>query len=119
MSIIQDIRDKYAKLTVVLIALALVGFILTDYFSGQSRGFAGGASNTIGVVNGKKIIFDEFNPKVTQAEESMKAQGYPASMASQQALEQAWNQEVSRLILLGEFEKLGIEVGKKELGDIL
>ena len=30
MSIIQDIRDKYAKLTVVLIALALVGFILTD-----------------------------------------------------------------------------------------
>ncbi|MBI5372806.1 MAG: SurA N-terminal domain-containing protein [Sphingobacteriales bacterium] len=119
MSIIQDIRDKYAKLTVVLIALALVGFILTDYFSGKSRGMIGGPSNTIGVVNGKKISFDEFNKKVAQAEESMKAQGTPAAYASQQALEQAWNQEISQVLLADEFEKLGIEVGKKELGDIL
>lgn len=119
MSIIQDIRDKYAKLTVVLIALALVGFILTDYFSGQSRGMSGGPSSTIGVVNGKKINFDDFSRKVTQAEESMKAQGYPAQMASQQALEQAWNQEISQILLAEEFEKLGINVGKKELGDIL
>jgi hypothetical protein len=58
MSIIQDIRDKYAKLTVVLIALALVGFILTDYFSGKSRGMLGGPSSTIGVVNGTKIGFE-------------------------------------------------------------
>ena len=57
MSIIQDIRDKYAKLTVVLIALALVGFILTDYFSGQARAGGGGASSTIGMVNGQKINF--------------------------------------------------------------
>ena len=46
MSIIQDIREKYAKLTVVLIALALLGFILTDYFSGKSRGIIRGATNS-------------------------------------------------------------------------
>lgn len=120
MSIIQDIRDKYAKLTVVLIALALVGFILTDYFSGKSRAFGGGASTTIGSVNGKKISFDEFAPKVAQMEENMKAQGYPQNaVLTQQALEQAWNQEVNRIILTDEFKKLGLEVGKKELGDIL
>ena len=85
MSIIQDIRDKYAKLTVVLIALALVGFILTDYFAGKSRGMVGGPSNTVGVVNGKKILFEDFSKKVTQAEENMKAQGYPPAAASQQA----------------------------------
>lgn len=119
MSIIQDIRDKYAKLTVVLIALALVGFILTDYFAGQSRGMMGGPSNTVGVVNGKKILFEDFSKKVTQAEESMKAQGYPAAAASQQALEQAWSQEINQTLLSEEFEKLGINVGKKELGDIL
>lgn len=119
MSIIQDIRDKYAKLTVVLIALALVGFILTDYFSGKSRGMMGGPSKTIGVVNGKKVLFDDFNKKVAQAEESMKAQGYPAAAASAQAQEQAWNQEISQILLGEEFERLGIDVGKKELGDIL
>lgn len=120
MSIIQDIRDKYAKLTVVLIALALVGFILTDYFAGQSRGGGGNVSNTVGVVNGKKILFEEFNSRVNQVEEQMKAQGYPQNAAlTQQAIEQTWNQEISRLLLAGEFEKLGIEVGKKELGDIL
>jgi len=119
MSIIQDIRDKYAKLTVVLIALALVGFILTDYFAGKSRGMMGGPSNTVGVVNGKKILFEDFSKKVTQAEENMKAQGYPAAAASQQALEQAWTQEISQALLSEEFGRLGIDVGKKELGDIL
>jgi len=88
MSVIQDIRDKYAKLTVVLIALALVGFILTDYFSGQSRGMSS-LPNTIGEVNGKKILFDEFNDKVNQEEESLKSQGYPQTGAlNQQALGQ-------------------------------
>ena len=41
MSIIQTIRDKGAKVSVVLIALALVGFILTDYFSGRGGGAVG------------------------------------------------------------------------------
>ena len=41
MSIIQDIRDRYAKVAVVAIALALIGFILTDYFSGRGRGGRG------------------------------------------------------------------------------
>ena len=56
MSIIQTIREKGAKISVVLIALALLGFILTDYVAGKNRGSGGGASsNSIGSVNGKKI----------------------------------------------------------------
>lgn len=119
MSIIQDIRDKYAKLTVVLVALALLGFILTDYFAGKSR-MGGQMETSIGTVNGKEISFDELNAMVVQAEENMKTQGYPqnASM-TQQALEQAWNQKVSETLLLQELSVLGIEVSKKELGDIL
>ena len=119
MSIIQDIRDKYAKLTVVLVALALLGFILTDYFAGKSR-MGGKIANTIGSVNGRSITFDEFNPKVAQVEENLKAQGYPQTSAlTQQALDQAWNQEIGQQLLKGELEELGIEVGKKELGDVL
>jgi len=119
MSVIQDIREKYAKVTVVLIALALVGFILTDYFSSQTRGM-GSLPNTIGSVNGKKILFDEFNDKVTQEEENLKSQGYPQTAAlSQQALDKAWNQEISQIVLDQSFNKLGVAVGKKELNDLL
>ena len=119
MSIIQDIREKYAKLTVVLVALALLGFILTDYFTGKSR-MSGNTSTTIGSVNGSSISFDEFNKKVIQAEENLKAQGYPQGAAlSQQALEQAWNQEIGQRLLNEELMKLGIEIGKKELSDLL
>lgn len=119
MSVIQDIRDKYAKVTVVLIALALVGFILTDYFSSQSRGMSS-LPNKIGSVNGKSILFDEFNNKVLQEEENLKSQGYPQTAAlSQQALDKAWNQEINRIILEQSFDKLGINVGKKELNDLL
>jgi peptidyl-prolyl cis-trans isomerase D len=119
MSIIQDIRDKYAKLTVVLVALALLGFILTDYFAGKSR-MNGSVAQTIGSVNGTSIAFEDFNQKVLQAEENLKAQGYPQGAAlSQQALEQAWNQEVGQLILKAELSELGIGVGKKELSDLL
>ncbi len=119
MSVIQDIRDKYAKVTVVLIALALVGFILTDYFSSQSRGMSS-LPNTIGLVNGKKVLFDEFNDKVTQEEEGLKSQGYPQTAAlSQQALDKAWNQEINQIVLSQSFSDLGISVGKKELNDLL
>ncbi|MFM7646144.1 MAG: peptidylprolyl isomerase [Sphingomonadales bacterium] len=119
MSIIQDIRDKYAKLTVVLVALALLGFILTDYFAGKSR-MSGQTETSVGSVNGKSISFDELNAMVVQAEENMKSQGYPQNAAmTQQALEQAWNQKVSETLLLDELSILGIAVSKKELGDIL
>ena len=119
MSIIQDIREKYAKLTVVLVALALLGFILTDYFTGKSR-MSGNTATSVGSVNGSSISFDDFNKKVTQAEENLKAQGYPQGAAlSQQALEQAWSQEVGQRLLVDELKKLGIEVGKKELSDLL
>lgn len=119
MSIIQTIREKGARVTVVVIALALVGFILTDYF--QSRGSGGGpTSNLVGKVNGKGLDFEDFNRKVDQNEENMKQQGYPASPSlTQMAIDNTWEQEVGRIVMEEEFQRLGIGVGRKELGDIL
>ncbi|MDZ4794750.1 MAG: peptidylprolyl isomerase [Bacteroidota bacterium] len=119
MSIIQDIRDKYAKVAVVAIALALIGFILTDYFSGRGGGGAGGGTKNLGSVNGTSIKADVFAQKVAQVEDQMRQQGYPAGMVNSQAVEQVWGQEVSRILLDDEFDKLGMKIGKKELGDIL
>ena len=121
MSIMQTIREKGAKVTVVLIAIALLGFILTDYFSsrGGGGGFVGG-SKTIGKINGKSVDYEAFNKRVELMESNMKQQGYPSSPSlTQQAVEQTWNQEISRVLLAQEIDKLGMRISKKELGDIL
>ncbi|HUR64934.1 MAG TPA: SurA N-terminal domain-containing protein, partial [Chitinophagaceae bacterium] len=119
MSIIQTIREKGAKITVVIIAIALVGFILTDYFQGRNRG-GGGSSNSIGSINGTNIKYEDFNRKVDQSQEMMKQQGYPSTPATTQtAIDNTWEVEVNRILGEAEFDKLGISVGKKELGDIL
>jgi peptidyl-prolyl cis-trans isomerase D len=120
MSIIQTIREKGAKISVVLIALALLGFILTDYFAGKTRGMSGGGSKTIGTVNGTSIDAEDFQKEVDGTESMMRQQGYPQGPAlTQQATQQAWEQSVNRIILTAEYDKLGMRVGKKELGDIL
>jgi peptidyl-prolyl cis-trans isomerase D len=121
MSIIQTIRDKGARISVILIALALIGFILTDYFSSKTRGmFRGGSGDLVGRVNGKGIVFQDFNRKVDLAQDNFKKQGYPSNgQTTQMAIDNTWEQEVSRVLLDAEFDKLGIAISNKELGDIL
>jgi len=121
MSIIQTIRDKGAKISVILIALALLGFILTDYVAGKNRSQGGGAgSKTIGSVNGTSINMEDFQKDVDNTEANMKQQGYPQGPAlTQQAVQQTWDQSVNRILLQSEFSKLGLQISKKELGDIL
>jgi peptidyl-prolyl cis-trans isomerase D len=119
MSIIQDIREKYAKLTVVVIAVALIGFILTDYFSGRGGGGGGRGTSKLGSVNGKSIDAVDFARKKEITENNYRSNGYPAEMASSQALNDTWQQEINSLLVKGETDKLGMSVGKKELGDML
>ncbi len=119
MSIIQDIRDKYAKVAVVAIALALIGFILTDYFSGRGRAGVGGGSKNLGSINGTSVNATDFAKKVEKMEVNMRNQGYPASMITSQSVDEVWRQEINSILLQDELDKLGMKIGKKELGDIL
>ncbi|HSU28712.1 MAG TPA: peptidylprolyl isomerase [Chitinophagaceae bacterium] len=122
MSIIQKIRDKYARVAVIAIAVALLGFILTDYITGRGRNlFSGNSTNTVGRVNRKKIEINDFEKKVKQYEDYMTQNGFSpgGSAAREQAIEAVWDQEVSRIVLNDEIAKLGIDVGKKEINDML
>ena len=120
MSVIQQIRDKYARLAVIAIALALMGFLLMDAFVGKSRLFGGGSSTTIGKVNGTKIGIDDFRKKVKQQEDNMQQQGRTISEDErQQLIGQMWDMEVNRVLVQNETDKLGMKVETKELDDIL
>jgi peptidyl-prolyl cis-trans isomerase D len=120
MSVIQNIREKYAKWAVVAIALALLGFILTDYLSTRNKMFGGSNSTTIGSVNGKKIEYINFENRLKGMEAQAQAQGQQlGENERQQNIERLWTQEVEQIIMNAEFKKTGIDVGKKELNDWL
>jgi len=82
--------------------------------------FSDGPSTVVGTVNGKEISYADFEAKLQNEETRYKQQGYPMNETSRlQLQQQLWNQEVNRLVMQAEFEKLGLTVGKKELNDAL
>ena len=119
MSIIQKIREKGALISAIVIALALLGFIAMDALTGRSNLFGGSPSTTVGRVNGTKINYNEFQRTVAQQEEYLQRErGYPSGEATtQQAIEQAWNQEVEKIVMTSELDKLGILVSEKEMSN--
>jgi len=120
MSVIQKIQEKYAKLMAVIIAIALLTFVVMLAFENGGSLFQSGPSTTVGTINGKKISAIAFSKAIDQQEASMQAQGYPSGAATrQQAIENAWNQELGRIVMTSELDELGMQIGKKEMGDIL
>ena len=109
MAVLSKIRQRSFFL-IVIIALALFSFVLTDVI--KSGGFGGG-SNDVGSVNGQEIAAQSFMQKVSVAEK----QGQGTS--NTQAINSVWEQEVRSLLLNEEFEKLGIRIGNEQLINII
>jgi peptidyl-prolyl cis-trans isomerase D len=108
MSVIQRIRDKGAWIIFGIIALALVAFILQDGM-GRGRGIFSNTT-TVGKVNGVKIQKEDFDAKLEL---------YGNGQDRSTLLPQMWQQEVDRIILHQEYDKLGLTVSDKELSDLL
>lgn len=114
MSIIQTIQEKYAKVMAVIIALALIIFVVMLAFENGGSLFS--PSNKVGEVDGHDISYDAFNWKVAAFQRQSQGQG---DMASAQAVEQAWNDTVDSLLLSKELDRLGIQVTDKEINNLL
>lgn len=121
MSVIQKIQDKYAKLMAIIIALALMIFVIMLAFENGGNLFGGGGnSTTVGKVNGTTIEYTDFMKKVEQQEKTMEARGMASgAQLQQQAIEAVWSDEINQVLQKKELDKLGINVGKKEMGDVL
>ncbi|MEI8073285.1 MAG: peptidylprolyl isomerase [Bacteroidota bacterium] len=112
MSVIQSIRDKGAWIIFGIIALALIAFILQD---GVRRGGRSTDNTTLGKVNGEKIERLAFEEKLTLQERMYGSQG----AQREQLIGSLWNQEVERIVMQQEFDKLGLQVTSNELSEIL
>jgi peptidyl-prolyl cis-trans isomerase D len=109
MAVLSKIRQRSFFL-IIIIALALFSFVLADVI--QSGTFSAGADN-VGTVNGTDIESQQFMQSVANIEK----QGQGTS--STQAMNSAWEQEVRRIILTEEFDKLGLKVGNEQLINVI
>jgi len=116
MAIIGKIR-KRSGLLIILIGVAIAGFVLQDAFQGTS----GFRNIDFAEVDGEKISYRDFDKKVEEQIEQIKAQQQKENLTSQeifQVRQSVWNQMVNDILMGKEYEKLSIEVSTEEMNDM-
>jgi len=119
MSIIQQIRERAAWLVFGLIAVSLIGFLLMD--ARRSNFFGGSRGTVVGVIDGQKILVDDFDQRVNAIEERAKKQqqGAVSDEMREQIRESVWNQIIQESLLNKDYNALGMDVSDKEENDML
>src|SRR5437868_4518669 len=120
MAVIGRIR-KRVGLLIAFVGVSMLLFILGDLVT-SNKGILGKTSDVIGVVNGEKIRYPEFEKKVEQMVETYKAntKSENVDQNTQDMLrDQAWNQAISENTLAKEYEKVGVSCGDQELYDMI
>ncbi len=110
MGINQTIRDHGKWVMIVMVGLALGGFIIMDIMTGKGS-LWGNSQSVMGSIEGEKIDIREFN-----STEQMLYSGGGDSYAQRNAL---WNYMVEKRLVEKEAENLGLGVGDEELEDLM
>ncbi len=116
MAIIGTIR-KRSGLLIILIGIAIAGFVLQDAFKSTN----GLNNKKLGVINGTDITYNEFERKMETQVEQMKQQQRKENLSSQelfQVRQSVWNQLISDILMGKEYEELSIEVSPDEMNDM-
>jgi len=109
MAVLSKIRQR-SILLIGVIGFCLLAFVVGDVI--QNGGF-NQTSRNVGSVNGEDISAQDFLQKVSAAEKN--GQG----VSGTQAANGVWEQEVKKILLNGEFEKLGLKIGKDQLINVI
>ncbi|MGJ1434000.1 SurA N-terminal domain-containing protein [Sphingobacterium spiritivorum] len=120
MGLMTFLRNR-AGLIVTVIGIAIVAFLLGDVVR-TGAPFLADSKNQVGSVNGESISYPDFNVQVEQASAMFQQQMGGGSLTPQMknyAVQQVWNQFVTKEILKQEVEKIGLSVGKDELNALV
>lgn len=119
MGIMGNLRNR-AGLVIFVIGLAIVAFLLGDVVRSGTP-FWMQKQNEVGSVNGSAIDYQQFNAQVEQTANQFQQQmgGAETPQMKMYAVQQVWNQFVSKELLNAEIEKIGLTVGKQELNDLV
>jgi len=114
------LRNRAGIILVGVIGLAIVAFLVGDAVR-LGTPFWAASQKEVGVVAGEKIDIDDFRSKVEQNEANFRQQmgGTLNPQMSSYVIENTWNQTISEILIGNEVKRLGLEVGKNELNDMV
>ena len=121
MAVLESIRSKAGTIVLIVIGLALFSFVMQDMFSSGNSIFKGNAT-AIGEINGKTVDGEEFQRRLTTAEENLKRnQGLSGidDNTRQQLINQVWNEYLDEYLFNEEMDAAGVQVSAYELFDMI
>ncbi len=122
MSVIQTIRNRYGKIAGGVIAVALVGFIVSDARNGSLGSMFGGRDNNVMVVNGTKIDPKDYQTRLKEYETlyTMFNRGRSLDDASRAQMNEQVVQSIVYEAVAGEqCDKLGIRTTAEEENELI
>ena len=120
MAALQKVRNA-GPLVVGALFLGLIGFIATDWTK-VVEVFSMSSHNTVGSINGKDIDLQEFNNKVDEYTNVIKASNGITNLTDEQMQsirDQVWQNLVETELIASEADELGLTVTDNELLQIL
>lgn len=113
MAAIGSIR-KRSGLLIIIIGVALVLFLLTDFLGRGPVGGPGGETN-VGSIQGEPISQQDFAIRVESAIQAQSQNGAVTEVERTRIRSRVWEEILRERILDPEYEKLGIHVSPDEL----
>ncbi|MBM3420447.1 MAG: hypothetical protein FJY11_04850 [Bacteroidetes bacterium] len=122
MSILQTLRERAGWLVAVVIGIALLIFVISDFFgsgSGQQR--QARKFYELATIGNESLSYQEYDARLQNLIEIYKLSGTPniTEELAETLRAQIWEQIVREKILQKEFVKLGIEVSDEELAELV
>ncbi|MEE2700182.1 MAG: SurA N-terminal domain-containing protein [Bacteroidota bacterium] len=118
MATLGSIRRR-STLLILVIGVAMLAFILTDFM--QSTRSGGGGGFFIGEVAGEELSIQHFEERVQKGTENWKNSN-PNSTLNQSTLAQIrnaiWDEYIKELLMNAEYEALGVDVDSEELFEL-
>ena len=119
MAVLEKIRVKFGILITVLVALALLSFIL-DPQTLRSAADRFSSENKVGTMNGKSITYKEFYEQLNNYTEISKMMGQNPSSEEQQSQlrDAAWQSIFENEVFIPKAVSAGLSVGEEEMLDL-
>ena len=112
MAVLNKIRQRSLVL-ILVIAMALFAFVIGDVFR-NSDGFSRGSQDIVATINGEDIKREPFMFQVQNMQ-----QRTGSNTSETQIKNTIYNQELRRIVMNSEFEKLGLTVEKDKMRELL
>ena len=120
MAVLEKIRVKLGILITVLIAVALLSFIVDPATLETTLGYFS-SKYDVGKIDGKKVRYNEFQEAVDYYTNiyTLTSGNQSVSEEAMQAInETAWQNLISDMYIIPEMKKAGIAVGESEIVDL-